>query len=76
MQAINEKEAAEYLGVSVSFLRQTRSARKRSSMIEGPPWIQYGRAIRYDLDDLSRWRDSHRVTPDRSDAPASSGVAS
>jgi len=59
---VDEKGAAAFLGVSPSYLRQSRSRSQRPNAIEGPPYLKYGRAIRYDLDDLKVWRDAHRVT--------------
>ena len=58
-----EKEAAEYLGVSVPFLRASRSPGKRKNPPEGPPWLKYGRAVRYDVADLDAWLDRQRVYP-------------
>jgi hypothetical protein len=57
---VNERGAAEFLNLSVSYLRQSRAAKART---EGPPFLKMGRSVRYDLDDLRQWRDAHRVVP-------------
>ncbi len=44
---LNEREAAEYLGLSVSTLRQDRC---RPSL--GIPYCRFGRAIRYRIESL------------------------
>ena len=49
-------KAAEYLGISESWLEKKR--------LEGggPPYIKLGhRAVGYDIDDLDRWLESRRV---------------
>jgi len=63
MCVFTEREAAAYVGVSTSFLRQSRSRGNRPNTIDGPPWLKYGRAVRYDLDDLNAWKLMHRVCP-------------
>jgi len=45
----NESEAAAYLQLSRSFLRQ---ARVRGS---GPSFIKLGRSVRYRIEDLNNW---------------------
>jgi hypothetical protein len=54
---LNEKETAQYLRLSVSFLRASRLTSPRTS---GPPWVQMGRAVRYRLVDLDAWLESRR----------------
>src|SRR4051794_10010273 len=44
-------EAARYLDMSDSWLRQTRMAGRT----HGPPFVRQGRAIRYRRGDLDRW---------------------
>lgn len=46
---INESEAARYLCLSRSFMRQ---ARVKGT---GPAFIKMGRAVRYRLEDLDAW---------------------
>lgn len=48
-ESMSPKEAAEYVGRSVSTLREWRKAE------EGPPWIRRGRIIEYRRDKLDEW---------------------
>ncbi len=59
-----EKEAAEYIGMSPSFLRQDRMNGHRETRTPGPRWIKVGRAIRYLKEDLDTWLNEHRVSGD------------
>ena len=53
---LTDPEAATYLGVSLSFLRQGRMEGRRANRSPGPPFIRLGsKAIRYDLLDLDQW---------------------
>lgn len=60
---ISEADAARYLGVSRSFLRESRMNGIRKNRSEAPPFIRLGggRAIRYCVEDLDAWIDKHRV---------------
>jgi predicted DNA-binding transcriptional regulator AlpA len=62
---LNEREAAAYLGVSSSFLRQSRQREgtRKSIKAEGPPWIKFGAAVRYRSTDLDAWLERHLVNP-------------
>jgi hypothetical protein len=51
---LTELEAAPILGVSVHWLR------KKRSQGGGPPYIKYGRAVRYETNALLAYRDAHR----------------
>ena len=60
-QLLNEKEAAEYIGMSVSYLRVARvtALEKRSP---APKFIKIGRAVRYPVDELISFvANSHRL---------------
>ncbi|HOB62904.1 MAG TPA: helix-turn-helix domain-containing protein [Candidatus Competibacteraceae bacterium] len=57
---LTDPEAATYLGVSLSFLRQGRMEGRRANRSPGPPFIRMGRAIRYDLQDLDAWLAANR----------------
>ncbi|KAB0668999.1 helix-turn-helix domain-containing protein [Oryzomonas sagensis] len=61
-RGLNEKEAAEYLGMAVNSLRQ---ARCQTSRDEGkrlsPPFCKINRKIVYLRDDLDRFLEEHRV---------------
>lgn len=57
---VNEKEAAKYIGMSVSFLRQARCDGSTANRTLGPPFIRIGRAIRYSISDLNAWLEKHK----------------
>ncbi len=59
-RALTEHEAAAYLGLSPTTLAASRLRHRRC---EGPPFLRFGRAVRYDVQDLDRFLDDHRVTP-------------
>lgn len=65
--AQNEKQAAEFLGVSVHWMRRARWAGN------GPEFMKYGSAVRYDPETLMTYRNS-RVRKSTSDATVK-GVA-
>jgi len=58
---LTEKEAATYIGMSQSFLRQDRMNGPRDKRTKGPVYIKAGRAIRYLKTDLDVWLDQHRI---------------
>ena len=60
--ALKEREAATYVGMSVSYLRQTRMEGNRKGRTPGPPYIKIGRAVRYLIEDLDVWLKENRVT--------------
>ena len=60
---LKEKEAAEYIGMSRSFLRQGRMNGYRESHTPTPPFIRIGCAIRYLKSDLDEWLQKNRITP-------------
>ena len=56
-----EHEAAEYIGMSRSFLRQARMDGQRKNRTPGPKFFRVGtRAIRYRKDCLDEWLDQFR----------------
>lgn len=59
-QTINEKEASKYIGMSVSFLRQSRMTGKLKGRCKAPPFLKLGRSVRYQISDLDAWLDSNR----------------
>jgi len=63
VRLMGEAEAARYLGMSRSFLRQSRMDGNRNGRTPAPPWIQIGRTVRYDTEDLDRWIVEHRQAP-------------
>lgn len=60
--AIDEKEAAFYIGMSVQFLRQGRCYGNLPGRTPAPPFIKIGRSVRYLIRDLDAWLEEHRVT--------------
>src|SRR5919109_4221017 len=61
--AFTEREAAQYIGMSRSFLRQSRQDGIRANRTPGPPFVKVGRAIRYLVMDLDQWLLQHRREP-------------
>lgn len=56
---LTEKDAAAYLGVSPSYLTQSRLRRRRT---DGPPFVKIGRAVRYVREDLEAFVAARRRT--------------
>jgi excisionase family DNA binding protein len=54
---LTNKEAAEYLGCSETFLNRDRSER-----LHGIPFSRLGRHCRYDVGELDRWLESNKVS--------------
>lgn len=56
---LNEKECAEYLSCSRSWLRQSRCY----NWPDSPPYIRLGRrmGIRYDIYELDKWLEKNKV---------------
>lgn len=52
---LKDQEAAKYLGLSVSTLRQWRLNPGRTGFENPPPFIKLGHAVRYRKEDLDRW---------------------
>lgn len=57
---LNERQTAKMLGVSRSFLRQSRMDGRIPGRTVGPPFIRFGRSIRYAIEDLEQWILEHR----------------
>ena len=55
--AIDDWQAAEYLGISVQTLRNWRSKRR------GPAYLKLGRCVRYLRKDLAKYRCENRIDP-------------
>lgn len=62
--ALTEAEAAMYLSVSRSFLRQDRMYGHRLGRAAGPKWLKAGRMIRYRVVDLDAWLEARVVDGD------------
>lgn len=61
--ALTEAEAADYLRVSPSFLRQSRLFGNRIGHAPGPKFARAGRMIRYPIRFLDEWLEQHTVAP-------------
>lgn len=59
-RALTERQAAAYIGMSRSFLAQSRMDGLRANRTPAPPFIRIGRSVRYLLDDLDGWLDQFR----------------
>ena len=67
--ALSEKEAAQYLSMSRSFLRQGRMNGDREGRTPTPPYLKIGRSVRYRIADLDRWLELFRICDSRSILP-------
>ncbi len=62
-KCLTESEAAEYIGMSKSYLRQDRTYGKYyEGRTAGPEYIKIGRSVRYMIDDLDQWLKRNRVS--------------
>ena len=57
---LTEKQAAPYIGMSRSFLRQSRMNGRRQNRTPGPPFLKIGRKVLYLAEDLDTWLLEHR----------------
>lgn len=64
-RALPEREAATYIGMSVSYLRR---GRLEGSGSPTPPYVRIGRSVRYLREDLDLWLDGLRG-PTHSEQP-------
>jgi len=60
---LNEKAAAEYVGMSVPFLRQSRVKGEHSSQTTAPVFLKIGKSVRYRIADLDSWLLAQRKEP-------------
>ena len=60
--ALTEAEAAAYLRVSRSFLRQGRMNGRRAGHAPPPPYVKAGRMVRYRVSDLDFWLEHQLAT--------------
>lgn len=58
-RAYTEQETAAYIGMSRSFLRQSRMEGHRKNRTVAPPFIKIGRTVRYLKEDLDAWLEGH-----------------
>lgn len=71
-EVLMEMDAAEYLGLSRSTLRQSRMNGVRERHVSSPPYVKIGRSIRYLKSDLNKWLEEHKHVPNR--VPARGGA--
>lgn len=63
-RAMKTREAARYLGISVSLLRKMRSRAPDDPQGQGPTFIRIGPAlVLYECAELNRWLDSFSAKP-------------
>lgn len=55
INTVSEKDAAIYICMSRSFLRQGRMKNARESRTPTPPYLKIGRSVRYLIEDLDTW---------------------
>ncbi|MGE3319848.1 MAG: helix-turn-helix transcriptional regulator [Candidatus Berkiella sp.] len=58
-RCLTEKEAAHYIGMSVSFLRRDRMEGVIGNRTPGPKWLKIGRSVRYLKEELDQWLENH-----------------
>jgi len=59
-RVLTEREAASYISMSRSFLRQSRLKVPRQNMSPGPTFVKLGRSVRYLIEDLDAWLMKYR----------------
>jgi len=60
-RALTERDAADYIGMSRSFLRQGRMNGDREGRTPTPPYLKIGsRSVRYLKEDLDTWLEQFR----------------
>ena len=62
-EIFDETPAAEYLGMSVAFMRAGRSKGVVGNGAPPPPHLKLGRAVKYLRSDLDAWLAARRVDP-------------
>lgn len=61
LRALDEKAAAQYIGMSVSFLQKDRMNGVLPGRLPGPRYAKLGRRVIYLREDLDKWLDDHLV---------------
>lgn len=62
-ELLTERAAAAHIGMSIAFLRASRSRGMLGHQTPAPPYLRLGSAIRYDRADLDTWLSARRVDP-------------
>jgi predicted DNA-binding transcriptional regulator AlpA len=60
VRCLSEAQAARYLGISRSTLRQGRVLGPIIGRMPVPPFVKLGRRVVYLRDDLDQWLEAHR----------------
>jgi len=55
---LNDDQAAKEVGVAVQTLRNWRHQQK------GPAYLKIGRSVRYQLEDLKKFKENRRIDPE------------
>ena len=61
INALNEKQAALYIGMSVSYLKKDRMDGAATDRTLGPRWAKLGKRVVYLKSDLDAWLRQHLV---------------
>lgn len=61
---LNERDAAIYIGMSVSYLRLSRM-KGTTKCQDAPAYVKVGKSVRYLPRDLDAWLESRRQFPGR-----------
>jgi len=60
---LNDAQAAEYIGMSVAYLKKCRVSGQTGNSTPGPVFYRMGRrAVRYSRDDLDQWIAKRRTS--------------
>ena len=57
---LSTRQAAAFIGMSMSFLRMARCEGHRGNRTPGPVFYRLGKIVRYSTDDLRAWLDARR----------------
>ena len=60
-KALNEKAAAQYIGMSVSYLQKDRMNGELLGRTPGPRYAKLGKRVVYLREDLDAWLQAHLV---------------
>ena len=60
-RSLTPREAAQYIGMSESYLQQDRLHGPIGNRTPGPSFVRVGRKVRYLVEDLDAWLEEHRV---------------
>lgn len=66
-EALKERQASIYIGMSVPYLRADRMNGRREGRTLGPPFVKIGRSVRYLRKDLDSWLQIHRIDRTQTD---------